>query len=236
MSGSSSPAGKPDKTMSTNLLTMKFMQRAAASKEAASKEAASKVIPAPSEDSKGRKSKRPRLSTEAESPRNSDMDAIAAALAAEEEKRQQAVARAAAEAGETHWVLDVPAAPQRSSQPVVVAADSLDADDDDYSGGRQAFGNFKRKEKNPPPPPPKKDEKKYQNDDYEDDEIVNPKNAYEVAANEKQKKAAKLHKERDDEYWETKRLSGMTGLSGNNARKMGAPTPEKNKKKKRKSR
>jgi hypothetical protein len=75
------------------------------------------------------------------------MEAISAALAAEEAKRQEAVARAAAEAGETHWVLDVPGAPQYSPQPLVLAADSLDADDNNYSGGRQAFGNFKRKER-----------------------------------------------------------------------------------------
>lgn len=113
------------------------MRRAAAAKETQS----------PSSDASPHNSKRPRLSTEAESPRTSDMDAIAAALAAEEEKRQQAVARAAAEAGETHWVLDVPAAPQSTQQPMVLAADSLDADDDTYSGGRRAYGNFKRKER-----------------------------------------------------------------------------------------
>lgn len=113
------------------------MRRAAAAKETQS----------PSSDASPHNSKRPRLSTEAESPNTSDMDAIAAALAAEEEKRQQAVARAAAEAGETHWVLDVPAIPQSTQQPMVLAADSLDADDDTYSGGRRAFGNFKRKER-----------------------------------------------------------------------------------------
>lgn len=113
------------------------MQRAAAAKETQS----------PSSDASPHSSKRPRLSTEAESPRTSDMEAIAAALAAEEEKRQQAVARAAAEAGETHWVLDVPATPQSTQQPMVLAADSLDADDDTYSGGRRAYGNFKRKER-----------------------------------------------------------------------------------------
>ena len=109
--------------------------------------AAAKETPTPSSDDSPHSSKRPRLSTEAESPRTSDMDAIAAALAAEEEKRQQAVARAAAEAGETHWVLDVPAIPQSTQQPMVLAADSLDADDDTYSGGRRAYGNFKRKER-----------------------------------------------------------------------------------------
>jgi hypothetical protein len=114
-----------------------FMRRAAASKE-------SQTPPA---EPTSHKSKRPRLSTEAESPRASDMEAISAALAAEEEKRQQAIARAAAEAGETHWVLDVPPAPQATQQPLVLAADSLDADDEGYSGGRRAFGNFKRKER-----------------------------------------------------------------------------------------
>lgn len=117
------------------------MRRAAASKEAAAKES-----PSSSESSKPRDTKRARLSTDAENARASDMDAIAAALAAEEEKRQKAVARAAEEAGETHWVLDVPAAPKYKPQPIVLAADSLDADDDSFSGGRQAFGNFKRKE------------------------------------------------------------------------------------------
>lgn len=113
------------------------MRRAAASKETSS--------PSPSSSASPHASKRPRLSTEAESPRTSDMDAITAALAAEEEKRQQAVARAAEEAGETHWVLDIPAAAQQTQQPVALSADSLDADDDSYSGGRRAYGNFKRK-------------------------------------------------------------------------------------------
>lgn len=120
----------------TNTISQ-FMRRAAAAKETQS----------PSSDASPHNSKRPRLSTEAESPSTSDMDAIAAALAAEEEKRQKAVARAAAEAGETHWVLDFPATPQSTQQPMVLAADSLDADDDTHSGGRRAYGNFKRKER-----------------------------------------------------------------------------------------
>lgn len=75
----------------------------------------------------------------------SDLDAIAAALAAEEEKRREAISRQAAEAGETHWVLDIPAATSHATQPLVVAADSLDAEDDVPRGGRRAYGNFKRK-------------------------------------------------------------------------------------------
>jgi hypothetical protein len=115
------------------------MQRAAASKEAKeAKEAES------TGDSSQPTPKRRRVSTEAESPRNSEMEAISAALAAEEEKRQEAIARQAAESGETQWVLDIPAASQYTPQPVVLAADSLD---DGSQGGRRGYGNFKRKER-----------------------------------------------------------------------------------------
>jgi hypothetical protein len=115
------------------------MQRAAASKEAKeAKEAES------TGDSRQPTPKRRRVSTEAESPPNSEMEAISAALAAEEEKRQEAIARQAAESGETQWVLDIPAASQYTPQPVVLAADSLD---DGSQGGRRGYGNFKRKER-----------------------------------------------------------------------------------------
>jgi hypothetical protein len=80
-----------------------------------------------------------------------DLEAISAALAAEEEKRREAIARQAAEAGETEWVLDFGAGnvvDQFAPPPFVVADDSLDADDDDLvAGGRQAYGNFRRKKK-----------------------------------------------------------------------------------------
>ncbi|KAJ5318138.1 hypothetical protein PENANT_c043G11170 [Penicillium antarcticum] len=137
--GASSPAGKLEKTMSSNLLTMKFMQRAAASKEAKeAKEAES------TGESNQPTPKRRRVSTEAESPRTSEMEAISAALAAEEEKRQEAIARQAAESGESQWVLDIPAASGYTPQPVVLAADSLD---DGSQGGRRGYGNFKRKQR-----------------------------------------------------------------------------------------
>ncbi|KAJ5181340.1 hypothetical protein N7491_000892 [Penicillium cf. griseofulvum] len=221
MAGSSSPAGKPEKTMSSNLLTMKFMRRAAAAKETQS----------PSSDSSSHNSKRPRLSTEAESPRTSDMDAIAAALAAEEEKRQQAVARAAAEAGETHWVLDVPSTPQSTQQPMVLAADSLDADDDTYSGGRRAYGNFKRKERKPQTTPSKEGEDGEDEDDY-DDEIINPSNPQEV---EKMMEKARLKAEAKARGTSRQKLSELTSISGSGRGSLlGAPSSDK-KKKKRKS-
>ncbi|KAJ5837136.1 hypothetical protein N7447_003162 [Penicillium robsamsonii] len=223
MAGSSSPAGKPEKTMSSNLLTMKFMRRAAAAKEPQS----------PSSDASSHNSKRPRLSTEAESPRTSDMDAIAAALAAEEEKRQQAVARAAAEAGETHWVLNVPATPQSTQQPMVLAADSLDADDDTYSGGRRAYGNFKRKERKPQITSSKEgNDEGDGEDDYEDD-IINPSNPQEVA---KMIEKARLREEAKAKgNTRPTKLSELTSISGSGRGSLlGAPSSDK-KKKKRKS-
>lgn len=159
MSSSPGAAAKPEKTMSSRLLTMKaswtnnvvisktdalqFMQRAAAT--AAAKESQS------GSDDNPPTPKRARLSTEAQSPGTpgtpqAELDAINAALKAEEGKRREAVARQAAEAGETEWVLDIPAA-SYPSQPMVVAADSLDTEGDTMRGGRQSFGNFKRKPK-----------------------------------------------------------------------------------------
>ncbi|CAI7655080.1 unnamed protein product [Penicillium palitans] len=223
MAGSSSPAGKPEKTMSSNLLTMKFMRRAAAAKETQS----------PSSDASPHNPKRPRLSTEAESPRTSDMDAIAAALAAEEEKRQQAVARAAAEAGETHWVLDVPATPQSTQQPMVLAADSLDADDDTYSGGRRAYGNFKRKERKPQTTPRKEGNDDDEDDYDEDEDIINPSNPQEVS---KMMEKARLKAEaKARASTRQTKLSELTSISGSGRGSLlGAPSSDK-KKKKRKS-
>ncbi|KAF4163104.1 hypothetical protein CNMCM6936_001241 [Aspergillus lentulus] len=152
MPPSTSSGSKPEKTMSSRLLTMKFMQRAAAT-------AASKETPQTSSAAESTTStpKRPRLSSEgiSQSPGatpSSDLEAISAALAAEEEKRREAIARQAADAGETEWVLDYSGAEdtanEYAAQPLVIAADSLDADDDDLAyGGRQAYGNFKRKNK-----------------------------------------------------------------------------------------
>ncbi|EED17798.1 conserved hypothetical protein [Talaromyces stipitatus ATCC 10500] len=142
MPGNTTPGSKPPKTMSSRLLTMKFMQRAAASSS-----------PVASEDPKTPPPKRQRLSTTtsepATTPRSiSDLDAVNAALAAEEQKRADAIARQAAEAGETNWVLDFegPATNNVTSQPMIVAADSLDAEDQDTSySGRKCYGGFKSK-------------------------------------------------------------------------------------------
>ncbi|KAF2235932.1 hypothetical protein EV356DRAFT_565964 [Viridothelium virens] len=99
---------QPAKQMSSRLLTMKFMQRAANSSSSSS----------PNRPS-GPPSKKQRLSNgsaqasnrngepaeQALSSRVSDRQAVQAALEAEERKRQAALDKAAAGAGETKWVL-----------------------------------------------------------------------------------------------------------------------------------
>lgn len=91
--------------------------------------------------------KRPRLSAPSSPATNSDLEAVNAALAAEERKRAEAVARQAAEAGESEWVLDFHGSGgfPGATQPVIVAASSLDGEFED--SGRMSFGNFKPKKK-----------------------------------------------------------------------------------------
>ncbi|KAJ5272288.1 hypothetical protein N7478_007413 [Penicillium angulare] len=140
MSASPASAGKQDKgAMSSRLMTMKFMQRAAAT--SASKET---ELPGSSPASKGKDHSPKRQRMSMENTGQSDLERMQAAMAAEEEKRRVAVARQAAEAGESQWVLNIPAATPRA-QPYVMAAESLDAEDD-LHGGRRGFGNFKRKQ------------------------------------------------------------------------------------------
>ncbi|TID13412.1 hypothetical protein E2P81_ATG11635 [Venturia nashicola] len=88
-----------EKAMSSRLLTMKFMQRAA--------NASPKSTPSTPD---GPPSKRQRLSygsNASPATPSSDQRAIQAALAEEEMKRSVAVERQAAEAGESRWVLSV---------------------------------------------------------------------------------------------------------------------------------
>lgn len=84
---------------------------------------------------------------------SSDLQAISAALEAEDKKRAQAVARQAAEAGETEWVLDFPGVAASNIDgsaalgPLIVDAGSLDAEDEEVNFGRRSYGNFKRKKR-----------------------------------------------------------------------------------------
>ncbi|OTB08610.1 hypothetical protein M426DRAFT_7348 [Hypoxylon sp. CI-4A] len=97
-------APTPPKSMSSRLLTMKFMQRAAASPSS------SPATPHSDEQS----SKRRKVSHGASTPNNDsplahiDQAAVQAAIAEEEKKRQEALVQHAAELGDARWVLDMP--------------------------------------------------------------------------------------------------------------------------------
>lgn len=198
--------------MSSRLLTMKFMQRAAAT-------AAANESQTPGSDDNTPSPKRRRLSTEAESSGTpqSDLDAISAALNAEEQKRRDAVMRQAADAGESQWVLDIPVANVRPAQPYAVAADSLDVEDKSV-GGRRAFGNFQRKQNTRPQP---------QNDD-EDDEQLDPETREKKRREKKLREQIKNNPDRS--------MKHVTSISGGGLQvRPSSDSSKKDKKKKRKS-
>ncbi|KAJ9287826.1 hypothetical protein DTO021C3_4631 [Paecilomyces variotii] len=226
MSGSSTPGAKPEKTMSSRLLTMKFMQRAAHA-------AANNATASPSEESRTTP-KRARLSTDAagSSPAtpSSDLDAISAAIKAEEQKRAEAVARQAAEAGETEWVLDFPSADSPVSaqpqQPYIVSEDSWDLPDE-VSGGRRSYGNFKRKKKSA------YDAVEYDSDDdLGDVDLTDPAQLEAMMQRAKAKAAKKQAKKVDPD---SIRLGDLTSISGGREAPRISQDFDK-KKKKRKSR
>ncbi|KAI0847972.1 hypothetical protein F5Y00DRAFT_240215 [Daldinia vernicosa] len=96
----------PTKSMSSRLLTMKFMQRAAV----ASPSSPSSTTPTPDEQSSKRRkvSHIPANRDNIDSLAHIDQAAVQAAIADEERKRQEAVVQNAAKLGDAHWVLDIP--------------------------------------------------------------------------------------------------------------------------------
>jgi hypothetical protein len=156
-SGASTPGSAP-KSMSSRLLTMKFMQRAAAS---------SPTTPPPSMLNEPLP-KRQKNNSDSPSRPSFDVNALAdqraiqAAVAEEEAKRQAALERAAAEAGDTRWILSFE--DQRPSEPpnaalrvVQTGYANLDApsniksveedtelEDKPVIVGRRSFGKFNR--------------------------------------------------------------------------------------------
>lgn len=95
------------KTMSSRLMTMKFMQRGAAAAAAAASEASSPATPR-SDDGSAKRRKFSHTPSAAGSPAAPlyDQQAIQSALAEEEKKRQAAIEKRAAELGDSHWVLE----------------------------------------------------------------------------------------------------------------------------------
>ncbi|KAL2064119.1 hypothetical protein VTL71DRAFT_4613 [Oculimacula yallundae] len=115
MSTSGTPGSAP-KLMSSRLLTMKFMQRAAhSSPNAASPSSPDEPSP------KRRRTDASPMST----PSKVNIDALAdrkaiqAAMAGEEAKRQKALEKQAAEAGDTRWVLSFEDQQQSAASPVL---------------------------------------------------------------------------------------------------------------------
>ncbi|TLS26677.1 hypothetical protein PpBr36_05155 [Pyricularia pennisetigena] len=104
--------------MSSRLLSMKFMQRGIANSSTALSPTTSRAEDA-SRASKRRKSDGP-LSPALNHGQPAggaklDEKAVQAAIAEEERKRQAAIAKQAAESGDTHWVLEFPAASPASA-------------------------------------------------------------------------------------------------------------------------
>ncbi|MCJ1394487.1 hypothetical protein MMC18_007365 [Xylographa bjoerkii] len=142
MSSASTPTGKPPKIMSSRLMTMKFMQRAAAS-------SASPTAPDfPS-------SKRRKRNDSSPATASSDVQAIQAALAAEEAKRAEALERQQAEAGETKWVLSFQKEVRTGGQGLLrvdkmgyEGIDALQGQEDEpwrpAMVGRRSFGKFNK--------------------------------------------------------------------------------------------
>lgn len=130
------------KTMSSRLMTMKFMQRgaaaAAASAATASTPTTSKSpanIPSDDGPAKRRKTSHTSSTSAAGSPATTplfDQQAIKAALDQEEKRNRAAIERRAAELGDSHWVLEGAAsAPPRITRPLlnVVAVGFAQIDD-----------------------------------------------------------------------------------------------------------
>ncbi|KAI0380899.1 hypothetical protein F5Y04DRAFT_256202 [Hypomontagnella monticulosa] len=97
----------PTKTMSSRLLTMKFMQRAAASPSSTPSTPAT-----PNSDEQASKRRKvahkPAKRDNSDSVAQIDQAAVQAAIAEEERKRQEALLQHAAELGDARWVLDIP--------------------------------------------------------------------------------------------------------------------------------
>lgn len=150
------------KTMSSRLMTMKFMQRGAAAAAAAAASGTPEATNSPatprSDDGSAKRRKFAHTPSAASSPATPlyDQKAIQAALEEEEKKRQAAIEKRAAELGDSHWVLEGAAAlPAKGSKPLLnvvqVGFAQIDypgtsgADDDPFdSGSVPAQTQFRR--------------------------------------------------------------------------------------------
>ncbi|KAH8889370.1 hypothetical protein GQ53DRAFT_748459 [Thozetella sp. PMI_491] len=136
----------PTKTMSARLMTMKFMQRAAAS------ESSSPATPPVDKHSDKRRKVSYSPATASPSTPLFDMKAAKAAMQEEEKKREEAVAKLAQQLGDSHWVLEgpmpgsrrAPSAPLNVVQVGFAQIDSADISDNETRAattqGKKSFG------------------------------------------------------------------------------------------------
>ncbi|KAF1981731.1 hypothetical protein K402DRAFT_425150 [Aulographum hederae CBS 113979] len=191
------PSG--EKTMSSRLLTMKFMQRGTPNSSASS---------TPTSNTHSSKKRKLENGYSAVSP------AVTAHQAAEEQKRNEFLERQAAEAGETRWMLSLPENKSKESPGgrnegltiVEAGFGDIDAADDDDSeeeveednngglvAGRWRFGGFGRDtgNKEGPEDEDEDDEEESESDDEEDTTRASPGN-HKSSAEQRQELVAKL--------------------------------------------
>ncbi|KAF1968680.1 hypothetical protein BU23DRAFT_558238 [Bimuria novae-zelandiae CBS 107.79] len=142
-------ASNTPKTMSSRLMTMKFMQRSAA-----------KSVKSEPSTPDGPPPKRMRMSnggSGASTPgAPSDHEIVQSALAAEEKKREEALARAYEHTGETKWVLNYkdphagkrpPTMPVRQAGFAVIDADDGSDEEEEDKPIRMTYGGGLKKKK-----------------------------------------------------------------------------------------
>lgn len=159
MSASAGTPTSAPKAMSSRLLTMKFMQRAAASSP-------TNTSPSIDEPSPKRQKTAQNTPTKFNVDTLADNRAIQAAIVEEEAKKQAALDRAAVEAGDTRWVLSFEGRKHLNTptntlrvvqtgfanldQPSPIKAERVNDDDNDFGEekpfmvGRRSFGKFNK--------------------------------------------------------------------------------------------
>ncbi|KAL8858631.1 MAG: hypothetical protein Q9178_004925 [Gyalolechia marmorata] len=151
MSQTPTPTGRPEKTMSSRLMTMKFMQRAAASSSISSPQTPSTPNGAPpSKRRKTSNTQSPLTQSPLPVTPTTDAQIFQAAVDAEDAKRVAAIEKFAAQAGETKWVFSTAdgVGEQGSGAKKLQfhTAGYSDIDQDIEARGRRTFGRYRNEE------------------------------------------------------------------------------------------
>lgn len=177
--------------------------------------------------------KRQKLSADTSAVPNTNtpanIDAISTAIKAEEEKRSAAVAKQAAEAGETEWVLQFPentpasgsASDYRNGnvgQAYILPPTSLDADDFEAGedNGRRGYGNFKSKRRARTWVGEGEEEEEVKSDDAEDPQLAAMIRDARSKSEKDKKKGGKGKTRRDNEGASRSGSGNGAGAIGDN--------------------